>query len=185
MLLFGHGDGGGGPAISHLEQLLRLQNCEGLPRVHVDTAPDTFFSNIAEDFQVSVARGLSPPRWVGELYLELHQGTFTSQARIKKQNRACEALLRACDALLSIVLISHCNGRRECDGDDQRDKEVDAGKAEVKRLWKDLLLNQFHDVIRECRCTLQGEGGSSRCSARAPSLNTSLSVSVTFQLGAA
>jgi alpha-mannosidase len=81
MLLFGVGDGGGGPQISHLEQLQRLKNCEEMPYIRTDITPDMFFDSIAKDFSrcQSDSGYPPPPVWVGELYLELHQGTLTSQ----------------------------------------------------------------------------------------------------------
>lgn len=46
ILLFGHGDGGGGPAISHLEKLRRLKPCESVSRIHTTATPDDFFHEV-------------------------------------------------------------------------------------------------------------------------------------------
>jgi hypothetical protein len=149
ILLFGHGDGGGGPAVSHLEKLRRLSPCQSMSRIHMSSTPDAFFAEIQQDFDQSTknARSVPHPIWRGELYLELHQGTFTSQAKIKYQNRFCETLLRGLDALYAMAVIGS-----------QRDllQLTEAGNeylsslgAIIRALWKDTLLNQFHDVIRE------------------------------------
>ena len=154
LLLFGHGDGGGGPAVSHLEQLQRLQHCEALPTVKLDSDPNTFFQEVERDHAACRAHNIPPPRWVGELYLELHQGTLTSQAAIKSQNRQCEALLRAVDALLCLCLVvplvnSDDNGTGNGGHEGVCAVGVKEIQVEVRTLWKDLLLNQFHDVLRK------------------------------------
>ena len=46
ILLFGHGDGGGGPAVSHLEKLRRLAPCPALPRLHMESSPEEFFAQV-------------------------------------------------------------------------------------------------------------------------------------------
>lgn len=136
MLLFGHGDGGGGPASEHLESLARLQSCAGMPRVRLDSTPAQFFRGLESDHEASRAAG-TVPLWRGELYLELHQGTLTSQATVKRQNRACEQAMRALEALqvLWVVVRGVGEGPRK------------EHRAAVEGLWKRVLLNQFHDVI--------------------------------------
>lgn len=147
LLLVGIGDGGGGPHLSHLEQLDRLKLSKGLPRIHTDIRPDIFFDEISEDFSCRRAKGYPPPpKWVGELYLELHQGSLTSQAHIKKQNRNCECQLRGLDALL--VYCWKICASQKLHVDDNWQWLVDA-TTECRGLWKDLLLNQFHDVLRK------------------------------------
>jgi alpha-mannosidase len=83
--------------------------------------------------------------WVGELYLELHQGTLTSQALIKKQNRLCEVQLCALEALHVLLII--CGARNWLSEEQMR--YCSELRTEVVRLWKDTLLNQFHDVLRK------------------------------------
>ena len=130
------GDGGGGPGISHLELLSRFRECKGLPRVSTSESPSEFFDNIERDFAASQA-ALSVPRWSGELYLELHQGTLTTQAVLKQLNRRCEMQLRSLEALFTICYAYH------------RLKEADVGayQAQIRSIWKSVLLNQFHDVL--------------------------------------
>ncbi|MGQ9840376.1 MAG: alpha-mannosidase [Anaerolineae bacterium] len=123
-LVFGLGDGGGGPTLAMLEQLRRMKDVDGLPRVEM-RSPEAFFQRCEADIQ-------EPTVWSGELYLELHRGTYTTQARIKRDNRRCELLLRDVEFLSAIG--SHL-GRLAYPG------------SELERLWKLVLLNQFHDII--------------------------------------
>lgn len=121
--LFGMGDGGGGPKQEYIERGLRLADLGGCPQVHFGTAQSAF------DRMQKLAPKL--PRWTGELYLELHRGTYTTQAKIKKGNRKLEQLLTAVE-----IYLSGC-GRNLT--------------AQEKRLldesWKTLLINQFHDIL--------------------------------------
>ena len=123
ILPYGHGDGGGGPAKAHLERLERYADLEGMPHVE-SMGPDAFFHRLeqeSEDF----------PRWVGELYLEMHRGCFTSQGQVKRNNRKAEFLLRETEALCAFNALG---------GSAYPSKVLDRG-------WKTLLLNQFHDIL--------------------------------------
>lgn len=86
VLPYGYGDGGGGPTRDMLERASRLANLRGAPTLSHDT-PDSF--HVA-----ALAEYPDAPVWVGELYLELHRGTSTTQARTKANNRAAESALR-------------------------------------------------------------------------------------------
>jgi len=119
MLVFGFGDGGGGPTRAMLERVRRMRDLQGLPRVHTATS-DEFFSALE-------AEPGSRPTVVGELYFEYHRGTYTSQAFAKRGNRVCEQLLHDAELLGAIR------------GDYPRD--------ELDRLWRLLLLQQFHDIL--------------------------------------
>jgi alpha-mannosidase len=88
-----------------------------------------------------------PPEWIGELYLELHQGTLTSQATIKKQNRQCEISLCALDALYVWCVV--CVAKGDVIVGEQERVYLNSLKDLLTALWKDLLLNQFHDVLRK------------------------------------
>ena len=121
MSLFGIGDGGGGPREEHIERALRLKSLEGCPKVAFGRADD-FFDRIGR-----VSDKL--PRWVGELYLELHRGTLTTQARTKRGNRKLEQALAATEFLCSCMPL-------ELYPAEQLDKA-----------WKTLLINQFHDIL--------------------------------------
>ncbi|MFN8373340.1 MAG: alpha-mannosidase [Anaerolineae bacterium] len=119
LYLFGFGDGGGGPNEAMLERLERMQDVAGLPRVQMDT-PMAFFERVAADADKLMT-------WVGELYFELHRGTYTTQARNKRSNRKSELLLRDVEFLSALL--------------------PDYPRAEVEQLWKLVLLNQFHDIL--------------------------------------
>ncbi len=94
-LLFGFGDGGGGPTVEMLEQVKRMKNVDGLPRVEMRTAND-FFTRLEND-------GKDLTTWVGELYFELHRGTYTTQADNKKFNRQSEFMLHDVEFLSAIA----------------------------------------------------------------------------------
>ena len=83
---FGHGDGGGGPTREMLGRASRTASLAGSPTVHVET-PRAFF-------EAAEAEYADAPVWAGELYLEIHRGTYTSQAAMKQGNRRSEHLLR-------------------------------------------------------------------------------------------
>lgn len=120
---FGYGDGGGGPTEEMIRRVDRLANCAGLPRAQ-HSRVDHFVDKLLQ-----TQEGL--PRWIGELYLELHRGTYTTQARNKRYNRLCERLLQDVEQAMALS-----------------DAAVpEAERAELDRLWKLLLLNQFHDII--------------------------------------
>jgi len=130
LLLFGYGDGGGGPTRGMLEVLRRARDLQGLPRTSLDTS-DAFFSALE-------AEPGERPVVVGELYFEYHRGVYTSQARTKRLNRRCEQALHDAEFLSCL------------DGDDYPRAELDA-------LWKRLLLDQFHDILPGTSITLVAE----------------------------
>jgi alpha-mannosidase len=123
-LLFGYGDGGGGPTRDMLETLRRVGDLQGVPRTTQRTS-DEFFTELERT---------SPdlPVLVGELYFEYHRGTYTSQAEVKRANRKCELLLHDVELLAALA---HSRGRQEYP------------RAELGRAWETLCLNQFHDII--------------------------------------
>lgn len=123
-MLFGYGDGGGGPTPGMLEQIQRMSDVDGLPRVQIRT-PQEFFARCEAD-----ARDLT--LWNGELYFELHRGTYTSQARAKQLNRRNEFLLHDVEFLSAIACAT---------------RGFDYPGTELEGLWKRLLTNQFHDII--------------------------------------
>jgi alpha-mannosidase len=124
MLLFGYGDGGGGPTLGMLERLARVRDVDGLPRVEM-RSPSEFFARCEADLH-------DPLVWVGELYFELHRGTYTSQARNKKFNRSCEFLLHDVEFMAALAHALHGTAYPS---------------AELEKLWKLVLLNQFHDIL--------------------------------------
>ncbi|KAG0730044.1 Alpha-mannosidase G [Chionoecetes opilio] len=127
--LYGHGDGGGGPTRTMLERGRRLKDVHGCPRMQ-HMSPSAFFERLeAEKHNLC--------RWVGELYLELHNGTYTSQAKTKSQNRQCEFALRDAELLLAVVAVKGKMAK----------KKLHLHQDDLCDAWKKVLLNQFHDVI--------------------------------------
>jgi alpha-mannosidase len=122
---FGWGDGGGGPTREIMERARRLADLEGSARVVVEH-PDDFFAKAREEYP-------DAPVWVGELYLELHRATYTSQARTKQGNRRSEHLLREAE-LWATTAALHAPG-------------YSYPYEKLDRLWKTVLLHQFHDIL--------------------------------------
>ncbi len=122
--LFGHGDGGGGPTVEMLETLRRTQNLLGVPRSKQRT-PDQFFSRLEQNTR-------SIPTIAGELYLEGHRATYTSQAMMKRGLRKSERLLHDIE-LVGVLARS--------------ESQAVFPRESVDQLWKKLLLNQFHDIL--------------------------------------
>lgn len=124
-LLFGFGDGGGGPTQLMLDRLHRVKDTDCLPKVQMST-PDVLFSHLESDSSLLC-------RWVGELFLELHNGTYTTQAKIKMKNRQCETLLHDVEVASCLAL--------------SKKDSFKYPACRLQELWRLLLLNQFHDVI--------------------------------------
>ena len=97
MLLFGDGDGGGGPQVDHIERLIRLKDFDGVPKVKLSSCHE-FFSQLESN-----SKNLM--KWEGELYLELHNGTYTTMAENKKYNRTAEILLRDVEIFSSLAAL--------------------------------------------------------------------------------
>ena len=121
MSLVGIGDGGGGPSENYVERCRILSDLRGCPKSQWRFAAD-FFREV-EQFRDRL------PEWHGELYLELHRGTLTTQSRTKRGNRKCEQMLTALEFLASAL----------------PPEEWPREKLDV--FWKTVLLNQFHDII--------------------------------------
>jgi alpha-mannosidase len=147
LLVYGWGDGGGGPSIEMLEKARRAKDFDGLPRLEQERAV-TFFAKAKAD-----AKDL--PVWVGELYLELHRATYTSQAGNKRGNRKSEFLLRDAE-LFDAVTLALAPDRAESAEDPDRAcydvtglgaTDSKTHRAALERAWKLVLLNQFHDII--------------------------------------
>ena len=122
---FGYGDGGGGPSREMLDRYHRSKDLEGGPRVTIES-PEAYFDQAMAEYP-------DPPTWVGELYFEMHRGTYTSQARTKVGNRRSELALREAE-LWSVAAF----GGRSADG---------YPAERLDRLWKTVLLHQFHDIL--------------------------------------
>jgi alpha-mannosidase len=119
LLVFGWGDGGGGPTARMLETLARVEDLQDVPRTAIGD-PEEFFAELAEEADW--------PEVLGELYLEYHRGTYTTQARTKRASRRAERALH--DAELLAAVADAPWPREELDG-----------------AWRTLLLNHFHDIL--------------------------------------
>ena len=121
LCLYGIGNGGGGPKEEHVENGIRQRDLEGCPKVIFGRA-DKFFERLKEH-QKELAV------YSGEIYLELHRGTLTTQARTKKFNRLLENRLRQVEALCSLLPLTRYP------------------REKLDQIWKKLLTRQFHDII--------------------------------------
>lgn len=124
LIPFGIGDGGGGPGAEHLERLIREENLAGSHPVRMGKAID-FFEAIAPAQE-------SYPSWKGELYVERHQGTLTTQARNKLYNRRLEKALHDAELICTLAWLK---------------SGAAYPRAELERIWKEVLLYQFHDIL--------------------------------------
>ncbi|MFI6004169.1 alpha-mannosidase [Streptomyces sp. NPDC051366] len=122
---FGWGDGGGGPTREHLARARRQRDLEGSPRVEIER-PDAFFEKAHAEYA-------DAPVWAGELYLELHRGTYTSQAKTKQGNRHSESLLREAELWAATAAV--------------RVPGYGYPYEDLERIWKTVLLHQFHDIL--------------------------------------
>lgn len=124
MLAYGVGDGGGGPSMDHLERLKRVKNLKGLPKINTVSTAE-FMEKLAENKE-------KYPSYQGELYLERHRGTYTTQAKNKKYNRKMETALRDCEFFSSVA-------NKLCGYNYPFEK--------IEKIWKETLLYQFHDIL--------------------------------------
>ncbi len=123
LIPFGYGDGGGGPCRDHIEYALRERDLEGMPKVEM-ASPVDFFDDLAKE-------GGPVNTWDGELYFNAHRGTYTTQAAVKKNNRRSEFALHGMEVWGALAML---RGRAY-------------PQTEAERLWKVLLLHQFHDIL--------------------------------------
>ena len=126
LMSYGMGDGGGGPTREMNENARELAEFPGLPRLRQGKVID-FFRRLERE------SGPALPSWNGELYLEIHRGTYTSQSRTKRDNRKAEFLLHDAEFLAAWAA------------------RLDLGfvypHETFRRSWQTVCLNQFHDII--------------------------------------
>ncbi|PSR71657.1 hypothetical protein PHLCEN_2v12510 [Hermanssonia centrifuga] len=136
LLVFGNGDGGGGPLSKMLENLRRIRaagnESRELPPVDMGHSVEDFFDTVLKD----TIGGTKLPNWNGELYLEFHRGTYTSHGSIKKGNRKSEILLRDVEHIATLASLYRYH---------KHDYVYPKSKIDV--CWEKVLLNQFHDVL--------------------------------------
>ncbi len=125
---FGFGDGGGGPTKKMLEYGRRMSRGIG----SCPTVTQKFAGQFLDELEENARKTGKMPSWVGELYLEYHRGTYTSNAKNKKNNRRSEFLYMNAEAL-SVM--------------DKLLTGAEYPRDEIMHGWETLLLNQFHDVL--------------------------------------
>ncbi|WP_411349155.1 alpha-mannosidase [Paenibacillus sp. WLX2291] len=130
LISYGYGDGGGGVTREMLELRRQLNRIPGVPVVRSGRADD-YFNKLQQTFHETDSYVHT---WDGELYLEYHRGTYTSQAYNKKLNRKLELLYREAEWLQTLN-IAHSG-----DWSSYPAQNLQAG-------WKIILRNQFHDII--------------------------------------
>jgi len=130
LISYGYGDGGGGPNRDMIETIKHINKIPGIPNVRVETAT-SYFHRLHENLEKNEMDGYLPV-WDGELYLEFHRGTYTSQAYNKKMNRHMEFVLRNVE-MLSVIA--------------QLTSKVDYNKVALLNAWKIILCQQFHDIL--------------------------------------
>ena len=117
----GIGDGGGGPSELHLERARRLASLEGVPRVRFEST-DAVFAQFERGREAL-------KRFRGDLYVEGHRGTYTTQARLKRDNRTLEIRLGQIEQLFCYL------------------PAAAYPRAAFARMWQTVLLHQFHDIL--------------------------------------
>ena len=123
-IAFGYGDGGGGPNDDLVRKARAYAEMPGAPALRMSTVREYFAA-------IEPSTG-ALPIWNGELYLEGHRGTFTSQAWIKRANRKSEVLLHETEAALALADPAGA---------------PESTRRELRSLWEKLCLNQFHDIL--------------------------------------
>ncbi|WP_195987495.1 alpha-mannosidase [Clostridium sp. D53t1_180928_C8] len=127
LVCYGYGDGGGGVSYEMLETGRRMaKGIPGMPKVKLGNSLDYF-----KKLEKKVEGNKRLPRWVGELYLEYHRGTYTSMARNKRDNRISEQLYESTEKVNSLAMLLG--------------KEYPA--ENINKNWENILLNQFHDIL--------------------------------------
>lgn len=131
MTTYGWGDGGGGPTKHMLETQRRLsKGLPGMPVTEMSSLRD-YLDKTKVDFDKACDKTKRTPKWVGELYLEFHRGTYTSMAKVKRANRKAELGLSKTEALSFTDL--YFGGDYDAEG--------------IYDKWNKVLHNQFHDII--------------------------------------
>ena len=125
MRSIGEGDGGGGTLRSDLELMNREADLQGMPRNRWSSLSSAMHEIFEDRSDLPVYRG--------ELYLELHRGTYTSQAKLKRWNRRLEGMLHSAEYLSALYF--------------SQGKDVEDLLNSIEKTWKIVLTNQFHDIL--------------------------------------
>jgi alpha-mannosidase len=162
VLAFGFGDGGAGPTRQQLEQARAIQALPGAPDLRLGRADEALariHQRVWEDPEL--------PVWDGELYLEYHRGTYTTQAWLKRAHRRAEADLLLAELLDAWRHAAKSGGvHRSARSNRRADAEVNppgpteplsakhaeqtlsgADGTDLGDAWRVLLLHEFHDIL--------------------------------------
>lgn len=126
----GEGDGGGGTMRADLEYMRRMTDLQGIPK--------NGWSGLSEAMKKVFSEADNLPEFTGELYLELHRGTYTTQAQIKRYNRKLEYALRDLEIKEVRIFLTNYPKKKEF---------TDWLHLEISDVWKELLTLQFHDIL--------------------------------------
>lgn len=134
LMLYGKGDGGGGPTAEMLEKMRRIRSMSNrngnvVPKLQVGTTIDDFYENILD----KTDNGQTLPTWSGELYFEFHRGTYTTQAQVKRLMRLVEIKIHDLELIATKTSILF--------------PKYEYPVNEINKIWEDVLLCQFHDVL--------------------------------------
>jgi len=132
LLIYGWGDGGGGPSIDMIEYQKRFEyGIPGMPKLIVETV-DEYFKKAVADFDKNTKELRDLPKWIGELYFELHRGTYTTMAENKKNNRKSEMTFVEAETLsVWDMLLNGATYPQET----------------LQEILFPIMLNQFHDIL--------------------------------------
>lgn len=119
MNMFGYGDGGSGCTEEMIEMMHRFDKLSIMPKCEHIGGAEFLEKNLSHNDNLET--------WDGELYLEMHRGTFTTKAEMKKANRNLEFKLRTAE-LLSVI-------------------RGENNQSKITEIYKKLLINQFHDIL--------------------------------------
>lgn len=128
LVAYGYGDGGGGVNREMLENIKAMKQLPFVPEIH-NEFPSSYVEKLHKDMDSH--QDFHHPKWDGELYLEFHRGTYTSQAFVKYENRRLENKLRWVEFVATTRFLN---------GEQYPHDTLDYA-------WKKVLCNQFHDII--------------------------------------
>lgn len=125
----GEGDGGGGTRREDIELLRRMENFQGCPK--------STWTTVSKAMENIFSENTDLPVYEGEMYFELHRGTYTSQALMKQGYRRTTALLHNAEYLLALAWAKRSISEDKC-------AEL---SATIREIWKKTVINQFHDIL--------------------------------------
>ncbi len=123
MSMFGYGDGGSGCTEEMIEVMHRFNKLSIMPKTEHISGQEFLEKNLKDNKNLA--------KWDGELYLEMHRGTFTTKSQMKRYNRKLEYKLREAEIVSTLRHLKGANYPHE----------------EIRDIYKKLLINQFHDIL--------------------------------------